>query len=223
MNWIKENEMKQTRSLMITTIASIVIVLGLSGPIRAQVGHSLGLVNPDLASEKELLALPHMNAKIVKEIMERRPFLKMADLNALLAQSLNKEQLAELYGKMFVQINLNTASEEEILMIPGTGKRMLREFLEYRPYKTLAQFHKEIGKYVDNKELARLEQYVFVPINLNTATDEDILSIPGMGKRMLGEFKEYRPYANIEKFRKEIGKYVDKKEVARLERYVTVS
>ena len=215
--------MKQTRSRMITTIASIVIVLGLSGPIRAQVGHSLGLVNPDLASEKELLALPHMNAKIVKEIMERRPFLKMADLNALLAQSLNKEQLAELYGKMFVQINLNTASEEEILMIPGTGKRMLREFLEYRPYKTLAQFHKEIGKYVDNKELARLEQYVFVPINLNTASDEDILSIPGAGKRMVREFKEYRPYTNIEKFRKEIGKYVDKKEVARLERYVALN
>jgi len=208
---------------MITTIASIVIVLGLSGPIRAQVGHSLGLVNPDLASEKELLALPHMNAKIVKEIMERRPFLKMADLNALLAQSLNKEQLAELYGKMFVQINLNTASEEEILMIPGTGKRMLREFLEYRPYKTLAQFHKEIGKYVDNKELARLEQYVFVPINLNTASDEDILSIPGAGKRMVREFKEYRPYTNIENFRKEIGKYVDKKEVARLERYVALN
>ncbi len=215
--------MKQTRSLMITTIASIVIVLGLSGPIRAQVGHSLGLVNPDLASEKELLALPHMNAKIVKEIMERRPFLKMADLNALLAQSLNKEQLADIYGKMFVQINLNTASEEEILMIPGTGKRMLREFLEYRPYKTLAQFHKEVGKYVDNKELARLEQYVFVPINLNTASDEDILSIPGAGKRMVREFKEYRPYTNIEKFRKEIGKYVDKKEVARLERYVALN
>ena len=215
--------MKRKRSLVITTIASIILVLGISGSIQAQAGRSGGLVNPDLASEKELLALPHMNAKIVKEIIERRPFLKMADLNALLAQSLNKGQLAELYGKMFVQINLNTASEEEILMIPGTGKRMLHEFLEYRPYKTLAQFHKEIGKYVDKTELARLEQYVFVPINLNTASDEDILSIPGMGKRMLGEFKEYRPYANIEKFRKEIGKYVDKKEVARLERYVTLN
>ena len=144
-------------------------------------------------------------------------------MNSFLAQSLSKEQLAELYGKMFVQINLNTATDEEILMIPGTGKRMLREFLEYRPYKTLAQFHKEIGKYVDDKELARLEQYVFVPINLNTASDEDILSIPGAGKRMVREFKEYRPYTNIEKFRKEIGKYVDKKEVARLERYVTLN
>ena len=215
--------MKQKRSLVITTIASIILVLGISGSIQAQAGRSGALVNPDLTSEKELLALPYMNAKIVKEIIERRPFLKMADLNALLAQSLNKGQLAELYGKMFVQINLNTASEEEILMIPGTGKRMLHEFLEYRPYKTLAQFHKEIGKYVDKTELARLEQYVFVSINLNTASDEDILSIPGMGKRMLGEFKEYRPYANIEKFRKEIGKYVDKKEVARLERYVTLN
>jgi hypothetical protein len=38
------------------------------------------------------------------------------------------------------------------------------------------------GKYVDNKELARLEQHVFVPINLNTASDAEILSIPGMGQ-----------------------------------------
>jgi DNA uptake protein ComE-like DNA-binding protein len=215
--------MKQTRSLMIATMASIILMFGLWGVTRAQVGRSEGLVNPDLASEKELLAMPHMNATIVKSIMERRPFLKMTDLNSLLTQSLNKEQLAELYGKMFVQINLNTATEEEILMIPGTGKRMLREFLEYRPYKTLAQFHKEIGKYVNDKELARLEQYVFVPIHLNTGSDEDILSIPGTGKRMLREFKEYRPYTNIEQFRKEIGKYVDKKEVARLERYVTLN
>ena len=213
--------MKQTRSLMI--VASIILIFGLWGVTWAQVGRSEGLVNPDLASEKELLAMPHLNATIVKGIMERRPFLKMTDLNTLLAQSLNKEQLAELYGKMFVQINLNTATEEEILMIPGTGKRMLREFLEYRPYRTLAQFRKEIGKYVNDKELARLEQYVFVPINLNTGSDEDILSIPGTGKRMLREFKEYRPYTNIEQFRKEIGKYVDKKEVARLERYVTLN
>jgi predicted DNA-binding helix-hairpin-helix protein len=108
-------------------------------------------------------------------------------------------------------------------MIPGMGNRMLREFQEYRPYKTITQFRKEIGKYVDQKEVARLEQYVFVPINLNSASDADILSIPGAGKRMLREFKEYRPYANIEQFRKEIGKYVDKKEVARLEKYVTLN
>jgi len=213
--------MSDAKSRMTATMVALVLALALSNIGQAQVGRSEGLVNPDLANERELLSLPHMNATLVKDIMERRPFLKMSDLNSLLAPSLRKEQLAELYGKMFVQINLNTATQEEILLIPGVGKRMLHEFEEYRPYKTLAQFRKEIGKYVDQKELARLEQYVFVPIHLNTASDEDILSIPGMGKRMLREFKEYRPYKNIEQFRKEIGKYVDKKEVARLERYVT--
>jgi DNA uptake protein ComE-like DNA-binding protein len=124
---------------------------------------------------------------------------------------------------MFIHLNLNTASKEEILLIPGVGNRMLHEFEEYRPYKALAQFHREIDKYVDDKELARLEQYVFVPINLNTASDADILTIPGIGQRMLHEFKEYRPYKTMDQFRREIGKYVDKKEVARLERYVTLN
>ena len=200
----------------------MVLALSATPLTHAQVGQSQ-LVNPDLASEKDLLALPHMNAAIVKSILEQRPFLQMADLHALLSKTLTKEQLAELYGKMFVQINLNTATNDEILLIPGTGNRMLREFREYRPYKTLGQFRKEIGKYVDVKEVARLEQYVFVPVSLNKGSDEDILSIPGAGKRMLREFKEYRPYTNIEQFRKEIGKYVDKKEVARLEKYVTLN
>jgi hypothetical protein len=37
---------------------------------------------------------------------------------------------------------------------------------------------------------------------------------------MLHEFKEYRPYRGLEQFRREIGKYVDRKELARLQRYV---
>jgi DNA uptake protein ComE-like DNA-binding protein len=213
------------RKEFIGAVLTIFFALSFTLPHIAigQVGNSAGLVNPDLASEKELLALPHMNAALVKSVIEQRPYMNMASLQALLAKALSKDQLTELYGKMFVQLNLNSASEEEILLIPGLGKRMLHEFQEYRPYKTIAQFRKEIGKYVDQKEVARLEQYVFVPIPLNTASDDDILTIPGLGKRMLREFKEYRPYKNMEQFRKEIGKYVDKKEVARLEKYVTLN
>ena len=76
---------------------------------------------------------------------------------------------------------------------------------------------------MDDDEVARLEQYVFVPIDLNSASDEEILSIPGVGRRMLHEFKEYRPYRSIEQFRREIGKYVSEREVARLERYVILN
>lgn len=43
-----------------------------------------------------------------------------------------------------------------------------------------------------------------------------------MGQRMLHEFKEYRPYKSMDQFRREIGKYVDAKEVSRFERYVAI-
>jgi DNA uptake protein ComE-like DNA-binding protein len=146
----------------------------------------------------------------------------MIAVDKVVAARLNEEQRKAAYVKLFLPINLNTASREEILLVPGAGNRMVHEFQEYRPYKALAQFHREIRKYVDEAEVLRFEQYVFVPVDLNTATDEDILSIPGVGARMLREFKEYRPYDGIEKFRREIGKYVSKDEVARLERYVFI-
>jgi DNA uptake protein ComE-like DNA-binding protein len=193
-----------------------------TGAALAQLGRQQGLLDPNVAGEQELQALPQLDAALVKGILERRPFLSATELDGFLASSLSKERRAELYRKLWVHINLNAAAREEILLIPGMGDRMVGEFLEYRPYRSLAQFRKEIGKYVGEEEVARLEQYVFVPINLNTAGDEDLKSIPGLGPRMLREFKEYRPYKSMAQFRKEIGKYVNEKEVARLERYVTI-
>ena len=209
----------KTAAFVFTTLT---LVLSLASDAAAQVGRRQTVVDPNIATEKELLSLPQLNAAVVKSLMARRPFLSQTDLDAFLRPTLNDQQRGELYRRAFVALNLNTAPDQEIMLIPGLGKRMLGEFREYRPYTTLGQFRKEIGKYVDDAELARLEQYVFVPINLNTATDADILSIPGMGQRMLREFKEYRPYKTMEQFRREIGKYVDDKEVARLERYVTL-
>jgi DNA uptake protein ComE-like DNA-binding protein len=203
-------------------ITLLLLVLGTASTAQGQVGNNENVLNPNLAGEEELLALPHLNETLVKTILDQRPFLTMTDLHAALGEALSEEQAAELYARLFIPINLNTATREEILLVPGVGARMAHEFEEYRPYRAIAQFRREMGKYVDDDEVARLEQYVFVPINLNTASDEAILSIPGVGNRMLREFKEYRPYKNIEQFRREIGKYVDDKEVARLERYVTL-
>jgi hypothetical protein len=39
---------------------------------------------------------------------------------------------------------------------------MVHEFKEYRPWKTREQFIKEIGKYVDAKETARLWRFVVI-------------------------------------------------------------
>jgi len=191
--------------------------------VRAQVGKSVGVVDANTAAEKDLLAMPHMTPAIVKGLIEKRPFASITDLHAyLLSQRLTAEQAMAFYEKAFVHINLNTATPEEILLVPGAGKRMVREFAEYRPWKTYAQFDKEIGKYVGAEQTARLAQYTFIPVRLNTASDADILSIPNAGARMVREFKEYRPWKTREQFMKEIGKYVGAKDAERLWRYVVI-
>ena len=207
---------------MMRYLLTVVAAMVLASTVAAQVGRRQQVLDANTASDKELVALPHMTPALATAITSKRPFSSIKEFDALL-QPLSPQQRAELYGRLFVAINLNTATRDEILLIPGVGPKMAHEFEEYRPYKALAQFRKEIGKYVDQKEVARLEQYVFVPVNLNTAIDADILSIPGLGQRMLHEFKEYRPYKSMEQFRREIGKYVSKQEVARLERYVTLN
>ncbi len=206
--------------LCLTVVAlGLVFTFATSG--KAQVGQ--GLLDLNSASEKELAALPHITPAAVKGLLDKRPFASIVDANAFLtSQSLTADQITEIYRKAFVHVNLNTGSPEEILLIPGAGKRMAREFAEYRPWKTWAQFDKEISKYVGQPETDRLKQYVFIPVNLNTATDQDILSIPGAGSRMVREFKEYRPWKTQAQFEKEIGKYVGAKEVARLWRYVVI-
>ena len=208
--------------IQIGTAGVLVAVLMAAAPARAQVGENLGLLNPNLATEQQLAAVPGLDAEAVGALLEARPFLRMADLHAVVAEHVDAEGHEAVYRALFVPIDLNDVTDDEILLIPGVGNRMLHEFEEYRPYAALARFHREIGKYVDDEELARLAQYVYVRIDLNAASEEAILSIPGVGARMQHEFEEYRPYTSMAQFRREIGKYVDEDEVERLARYVEI-
>lgn len=195
---------------------------GDSAQVESAVESALAVINPNLAGSDDLGMLPGMTAELADVVLGARPFTDMTELNGLVTQQVGSEEAAALYAQMFIPLNLNTASDAEMLLVPGVGDRMLHEFKEYRPYLSIAQWRREMGKYVDDAEVARMEQYVFVPIDLNTATDEEILAVPGVGERMAHEFREYRPYTSMEQFRREIGKYVDDGEVARLERYVEI-
>ena len=92
-------------------------------------------------------------------------------------------------------INLNTASESEILSIPGTGDRMLREFLEYRPYSNITGFQVELGKYVGDAQIAEWEQYVFVPTDPNTATVAQLTALKGIDEATAQAIIAGRSYA----------------------------
>jgi DNA uptake protein ComE-like DNA-binding protein len=123
-----------------------------------------GLLDPNTAAESELAQMPQITPAITTALVGRRPFKSVVELNkVLLEQKLTPDQAKEFYRKAFVPINLNTGTREEFLLIPGVGSRMAAELAEYRPWKTWAQFDKEIGKYVGQQETDRLKQYVFIP------------------------------------------------------------
>ncbi len=196
----------------------------------AQLGRQQGLVEPNVAPDSVLLRLPYMNQAIVQAIKDARPILSVVTLDSLLAaKGIAKPQRDSLYTRMFVHVDLNRGTDAEFLLIPGAGQRMLREFKEYRPWTSFEQFHREIGKYfrANPGEVTRLEQYVFIPFDLNSAGDSVIATFASIGvgtPRWIREFKEYRPWTSAEQFQREIGKYVrgNPREVNRLWRYAVI-
>lgn len=121
-----------------------------------------GMVDPNAASKEELAAVPGMTDPVITAVIAARPYANMVAVDKVLARSLSEQQRDSVYTRVWVPIDLNTATAAEILLIPGVGPRMRHEFEEYRPYKSIEQFRREIGKYVDKDEVARLERYVAI-------------------------------------------------------------
>ena len=129
-------------------------------PAAGSAMEAAGLTDPNLADEAILAQVPHITVEIAADLVQARPFGDMLEVDMVLAGSLDDVQREEVYSHLFARLDLNSASEAEILLIPGVGDRMAHEFEEYRPYVGIEQFRREIGKYVDEDEVARLEQYV---------------------------------------------------------------
>lgn len=211
--------MRSRTILSFLTVAVLAAGLVIHG--RAQVGKSLGVVDINVAQERDLLAMPGLTAAIVKDLIVKRPFKGITELNAyLLSQGLTQAQASELYTKAFVHVNLNTGTREEILLIPGAGNRMVREFDEYRPWRSWAQFDREISKYVGQEATDRLKQHVFIPLNVNSASDQDLMTIPGMNAALLARLKQGRPWASREQLEQQLARSADPKEAARVSRFL---
>src|SRR5262245_52025825 len=103
-------------------VACLTLSLAMAIAPAAQAQVAKGIIDPNVAGEKDLLSLPNMTPAIVKGIMDNRPFMTVSDLNTfLVGQKLTPEQTASFYGKAFIHINLNTATRDEIMLIPGAG------------------------------------------------------------------------------------------------------
>jgi DNA uptake protein ComE-like DNA-binding protein len=88
------------------------------------------------------------------------------------------------------KVNLNTASADDFLAaVPGLGNRMVREFMEYRPYISIQQFR-----------------------------SETLQQIPGLSADEAGSLISARPFASTDAFLTKLSQYIstDELEIAKM-------
>lgn len=118
------------------------------------------------------------------------------------------------------KLNINNASEEAFQAIPDVGDKMVHEFEEYRPYVSIRQFRKEIGKYVDSTQVAGYEQYIFVPIHRNDSDAATVMQIPGLDESETEELLAGRPFESNQDFLDALSSYVNEEQLTTAESYL---
>ena len=118
------------------------------------------VLDANTATAEQLAGTEGVSEELAAAIVAGQPYASVTDLNAKLLETLSAEEAATVLTSVFVPVNLNSGTEEEIRLIPGMTDKMVHEFEEYRPYADMGVFDREIGKYVDEAEVARFRNYV---------------------------------------------------------------
>src|SRR6185369_3645284 len=122
------------------------------------------------------------------------------------------------------KLNLNTLTEDQLMStIPGFSSRMVREFMEYRPYISIQQFRKEIGKYVDAEQVATYEQYVYVPIDVDQADAATLQQLPGVDAAIADQLIAGRPYGSSQAFLAKLAGFVSDSQMQQATAYLAAA
>ena len=120
------------------------------------------------------------------------------------------------------KINLNDMTREQLLeTIPDFGSRMVREFFEYQPYVSIQQFRREIGKYVDDEQVAYYESYVYVPIEVNDSDGETLKQMPGVDDATAESLMAARPFDSSDAFLAALSEHVSEEQLDLAASYLT--
>ena len=129
-------------------------------PVADTAEAATGVMDANSVTAQQLAGMEGISEELAAAIVAGQPFASVSAFNEVLLASVGEAEAATIRETLFVPVNLNTGSEADIKLIPGMTEKMEHEFLEYRPYADMEEFNREIGKYVDETEVARFRQYV---------------------------------------------------------------
>ena len=136
------------------------------------------------------------------------------------ARQLEQEKRGEYLDKKPIErepkLNANTASEDALkAAIDGLGDKMAHEIEEYRPYKSVAVFEKEMIKYVKDPEIVgRYLDAVYIPIAVDACDAKTLMQIDGLTQEAADALIAGRPYGSVDAFAKALEAHVAPEEIA---------
>jgi DNA uptake protein ComE-like DNA-binding protein len=144
-----------------------------------------------------------------------------ATTGASAAQATSAPDTSSATAATAAKLNLNTVTEEQLMStIPSFNQRMVREFMEYRPYISIQQFRKEIGKYVSADQVAAYEQYVYVPVDVDQADAATLQQLPGVDAAIVEQLIASRPYGSDQAFLAKLASLVPEAEAQQAASYL---
>src|SRR5688572_29642389 len=78
-----------------------------------------GFLDPNLATAAALTELPGMSDSVALAVIRGRPYGSMVALDRVLARYMTSEWRDTVYTRVWIPLDLNTASSDEIELIPG--------------------------------------------------------------------------------------------------------
>lgn len=132
-------------------------------PVELKPASERGFLDPNLATAAALTALPGMSDSLALAVIAGRPYAGMLGLDRVLARHMTSAWRDSVYTRVWIPLDLNTASSDEIALIPGVDSRLRQELEEYRPYDGVEEFRRDIGMLLGPEETARLERYIILP------------------------------------------------------------